>query len=327
MSADNEKPARHADEIEDQAAEFLWRQSAEWREEDQAALGVWLAQSAHHRAAYWRLKAAWGRAERLTALRPRPFHPASGEENRGRLKPLLHFAAVACFALAVIFTSIYLWPASEETYATAVGGQAKVTLADGSRVQLNTDSAIAVSMNAGRRTITLKKGEAFFDVVHDASRPFYVLAAGHRIIDLGTQFAVKTGNGRVEVTLVEGRARLETADPAIQHHATDLVPGEVAIATANSLSVSNVTPSGIKNALAWQQGKLVFSHVTLAEAAEQFNRYNRTKLVIGPEIASLKISGTFEAGSINAFASMAQVALGLHTEKKKSEIVISRNTP
>lgn len=327
MSGENKQVGSRADETEDQAAEWLWRQAADWHEVDRAGFDAWLAQSAHHRAAYWRLKAAWGRAERIAALRPGTFRPASGAKSRGRVKPLLRFAALGCAAAAVLVAAVYMWPASEETYATAVGGQAKITLADGSQVQLNTDSAIGVSMSARRRTVTLKRGEAFFNVVHDSSRPFSVLAEGHRITDLGTEFAVRTGGGRLEVTLLQGRARLEAAEPGIQHHATDLVPGEIAVATANSLSVANVSPSRIKDALAWQQGKLVFSHVTLADAAVQFNRYNSTKVVIGPDIASLKISGTFDAGSIDAFTSMAQYALGLHTKKKEGEIVISRGTP
>lgn len=327
MTGEDKVVVRGADETEDQAAAWLWRQAADWCEEDQTAFDVWLAQSAYHRAAYWRLKAAWGRAERLAALRPGVLRPVSGAQRHNRLKPLLRFTAVGCAAAALMAVTVYLWPASEETYATAVGGQAKITLADGSQVQLNTDSAISVRMTAGRRTVTLKRGEAFFNIIHDASRPFSVLAEGHRITDLGTEFAVRTGDGRLEVMLVQGRARLETADPGIQRHATDLVPGEIAVATANSLSVANVSASRIKDALAWQQGKLVFSHVALAEAAEQFNRYNRTKLVIGREIASLKISGTFDAGSIDAFTSMAQYALGLHTEKKEREIVVSRGTP
>jgi transmembrane sensor len=239
----------------------------------------------------------------------------------------MRFAAVACAAAAAVVATIYLWPASEASYATAVGDQAKITLADGSQVQLNTDTAITVSMDARHRTVTLKKGEAFFSVRHDAARPFSVLAAGHRIVDLGTEFAVRTNGKRLQVTLVQGRARLESDSDWVQHHATDLIPGEVVVATANSLSVKNMRSHELVDALAWRQGKLVFSHVTLAEAAGQFNRYNNTKLVIGPEIADRKISGTFEAGSVQAFASMAQYALGLHTEKQNGEIVISKATP
>jgi transmembrane sensor len=226
-----------------------------------------------------------------------------------------------------VVATIYLWPSSEASYATAVGGQAKITLADGSQVQLNTDTAITVAMDARHRTVILKKGEAFFSVRHDAARPFSVLAAGHRIVDLGTEFAVRTNGKRLQVALVQGHARLESDSGWVQHHATDLTPGEVVVATANSLTVKNVPSHQLSDALAWRQGKLVFSHVTLAEVADQFNRYNTTKLVIGPDIADRKISGTFEAGSVQTFASMAQYALGLRTEKRSGEIVISKAAP
>lgn len=326
MSGVNAVINGNSDKLEDEAAEWLWRQSADWNAEDQAALDAWLAQSPHHLAAYWRLKAAWGRAERLAALKPSDFRRSSSAgENRNR--PVVRFTAVACLTALVALVTIYFRPASEATYATAVGGQARITLADGSLVHLNTDTAIAVSMDARHRTVTMKKGEAFFSVKHDSARPFSVLAAGHRITDLGTEFSVRTIGDSLKVTLVEGRARLETASDWVQQHATDLTPGEVVVATANSLSVAKVPARELTDELAWRQGKLVFSHVTLAEAAAQFNRYNRTRLAVGPEVAALKISGTFEAGSVDAFARMAKYALGLRTEIKGGEIEISRATP
>lgn len=326
MSGQSEALGQRADVLEDKAADWLWRQAGEWTTEDQSAFEAWLAESAHHRAAYWRLKAAWGRAERLAALKPSDFR-RSTTANRGSRWPVTRFVAVACAAAAAVMATIYLWPASEASYATTVGGQAKITLADGSQVQLNTDTAITVAMGARHRTVTLKKGEAFFDVCHDASRPFSVLAAGHRIVDLGTEFAVRTNGQQLQVTLVQGRARLESDGDWVQHHATDLTPGEVVVATANSLSVKNLPKHELVDALAWRQGKLVFSHVTLAEAAAQFNRYNGTKLVVDPAVADQKISGTFEAGNIQTFASMAQFALGFRAEKKPGEIVISKSTP
>lgn len=325
MNGQGDMPGQRAGEVEDKAADWLWRQSGDWKIEDQSAFESWLAVSAHHRAAYWRLKAAWGRTERLAALRPSDFR--RGTVVKSRAWPIMKFAAVACMAVVGVVAAFYLWPSSEVSYATAVGDQAKITLADGSLVQLNTDTAITVSMDARHRTVTLKKGEAFFDVRHNASRPFSVLAAGHRIVDLGTEFSVRTNGKRLQVTLLRGRARLESESDWVQHHATDLSPGEVVVATANSLSVTNVPAHRLVDALAWRQGKLVFSHVTLAEAAAQFNRYNQTKLVVDPAIADHKISGTFEAGNVQTFASMAQYALGFRAEKKRSEIIISKPTP
>lgn len=173
------------------------------------------------------------------------------------------------------------------------------------------------------RTVVLKRGEAYFDVRHDEARPFTVLAAGHRITDLGTEFIARTSGDKLEVTLVQGRARLEAAGASVQHHATDLTPGEIAIATANSISVTRIPPRQITNALAWRIGKLAFTHVTLAEAASEFNRYNQTKLVIDPKVADLQVSGTFDAGSVGTFANMARFAFGLRVEKRHHEIVVS----
>lgn len=175
---------------------------------------------------------------------------------------------------------------------------AKISLADGSRIQLKTNPAISVNFGVWQRTVSLKKGEAFFDVQHDAARSFSVLAAGHRITDLGTKFTVRTSNDRLEVILVEGRARLETVSPLVQHHATDLVPGEVAVATPSTIAVTKQPIPSLANTLAWRQGQLVFNHTTLAEATVEFNRYNQTKLVVAPAIADLTVSGVFDAAAL-----------------------------
>lgn len=313
-----------SDEIKDLAADWLWRQqAAEWSEEDQAALDEWLAQSRYHLVAYWRLKAAWQRTERLAALRPLPMRRPDVASSARRW-PKLRFVAAACAMAALVIAGTYRWTAQEDHYATAVGQRATIRLADGSQIELNTNSAISVSMGISGRRVELSKGEAFFRIRHDAARPFTVMAAGHKITDLGTEFSVRASGGKLEVTLVQGRARVETASDALQRHSADLTPGENAVATADTLSVSKLPARTISNALAWRQGKLVFSHVTLAEAAAEFNRYNGTKLIVEPDAADLKVSGTFDAGSIGPFTNMAKLAFGLHAEQHDHHILISR---
>jgi len=324
MSEKRQETARDNRAVKDQAAEWLWRQQvAQWRPEDQAMLDAWLAESRYHLAAYWRLKAAWGRTERLAALKPGRMQPAKPSAHNRFWSPLRFSAAAACAVVGLLLTGAY-WTLHEDTYATAIGQHATISLADGSQVHLNTDSEISVNVGMWGRSVKLKKGEAFFKIHHDAARPFTVLALGHRVIDLGTEFAVRTFGDRLEVTLVEGRARLETANPHIQQHAAELIPGEVAVATANSMSVAKVPTRTLATALAWRQGKVIFSHITLAEAAAEFNRYNSTKLIIEPEIADLKISGTFDAASIGPFTTMAKLAFGLRIQKREHEIIVSR---
>lgn len=320
----SEEEDTQAEPIGDQAAEWILRQGdSSWSNKEQAALDVWLAQSSYHQAAYWRLKAGWGRAERLAALKPGGMRPARPSANRGAW-PIIRFATVACVVLSVAAGGVYSWSIQERVFTTAVGQRASISLSDGSRVELNTNSSIGVRMGFWQRSVSLKHGEAFFDVHHDASRPFSVFAAGHRIVDLGTQFTVQTSGDRLKVTLVQGLARLETVSSAIQHHATDLMPGDVAVATPNSMSVAKVPENAIAEDLAWRQGKLVFNNATLAEAAVEFNRYNSTKLTIETDIAGLRINGIFDAGSVGPFTTMAKFAFGLSIEKRGNEIVVSR---
>jgi transmembrane sensor len=324
MTRANETDSGTAVAIADRAAEWLLRQDAsDWLESDQTELDAWLDESPQHLAAYWRLEAGWARTERLVALKPaRMQRPQTVSSKKSR--PVLRFGTAAIIVIAMAFAGWYGWTTRQVEYATAIGQRAKILLADGTHIQLNTNSAISVSFGLWQRTVDLKKGEAFFDVHHDAARPFSVLAAGHRVTDLGTKFSVRTFNDRLEVTLVEGRARLEAASPAVQRHATDLEPGEVAVATAGTITVAKVPMRSLANALAWRQGQLAFNHTTLADAAAEFNRYNGTKLVIEPAVANLTVSGVFDAGSVDTFTNMAKFAFKLRVKKQGREVLMSR---
>lgn len=313
------------DPIKDCAADWLWRQqSGEWSAADQATFEEWLAHSRYHLVAYWRLKAAWERAERLAALRPACMRPGNTATTNGPWrKPGMTAAALLLAAVALAGT--FRWSSHEDRYETMVGQRETIRLADGSQIELNTNSAISVAVGMLSRKVELLKGEAYFKIHHDEARPFTVLAAGHRITDLGTEFSVRTAGDRLEVTLVQGRARLEAVGDAVQHHATDLTPGEFAVATAESISVSKLPQRTLGSALAWRQGKLVFSHVTLAEAVAEFNRYNRSKLSVDTSAADFKVSGTFDAGSVGPFTEMAKLAFGLRVQQRNHTIILSRD--
>src|SRR6202000_3390292 len=101
-------------------------------------------------------------------------------------------------------------------YATEVGRLQTVRLADGSRMELNTHTRVHAEVTDKTRMITLDSGEAYFDVVHDARRPFVVYAGNRRITDLGTKFSVYRNGDDVQVTVREGRVKVDVLDrPAI----------------------------------------------------------------------------------------------------------------
>ena len=325
------KPGNEAAAIEERAADWLQRRRywKEWSEEDQNALDVWLAESMNHAVAFWRLESTLDRAERLSALRPlRPLttHHNSSNRSHGRA---LHLAVVIA-AFAVIATVGYsVWYSSSESigqlYATGLGGHATIKLTDGSSIELNTNTVIRADVRSGKRYVSIEKGEAYFDIVHNAKIPFIVDVDEHRIMDLGTKFAVREEPGRVEVTLLEGRASIASVRPNTQGHAAVLTPGDVAIATAGSLSVEQRPKPTLVKELSWRHGLLVFDGAKLSDVAAELNRYSSEKIVIsGDGAGKLTIDASVPTDDIRAFTRVAREVFGLHVQDKGNEIVISR---
>lgn len=310
-----------ANEIEDQALDWLLRKDrGNWSSQDQAAFDAWLSESWSNTVTYWRLDAAWDRANRLGAMR----HPAHSQgllpQQRAR-KTILKVAAAVVLATAAGLVGFYHPSAPGDRYATDVGGHETLSLADGTRIELNTDTAIRVSLTNDRRSVQIEKGEAFFDVKHDARRPFTVVGGNARVVDLGTQFSVRRENDRLQVALLEGRAQVSVTNAGT----ASLLPGDVAMATATAVSVVKKPLANLGKDLAWRRGVLVFDNTTLAEAAAQFNRYNHTKLVLAnASVAQVTVGGTFATNDVAAFARVATGVFGLHVESKDGEILVSR---
>ncbi len=307
-----------ATEIDACAAEWLQRRHfLDWGEKDQVDLDAWLAKSFAHRAAYLRLADVWRRTERLVALRP------SLPQRESRLRPLLirSIATVAALAFLAVGAVTRRAEPVQQSYITSIGGRETIMLVDGSQVELNTDSALRVSDSKEERTVWLDRGEAYFDIRHDAARPFVVIAGGHKVTDLGTKFIVRRDAKQLEVSLVEGLARFDGP----QNQRTILTPGDVVVANAKSLSVTRKSATVLASDLGWRRGVLVFNHTTLAEAVGEFNRYNRTKLVVAdPVAANRMIYGTFPTSGVDAFIRLSQAVFGLRIEKRGDETVISR---
>ena len=219
---------------------------------------------------------------------------------------------------------MYWFSPRETTYATPVGGREVIALSDGSQVEINTDTVLRVSADQQHRMVTLDRGEAYFQIRHDDYHPFVVNAFGHRVTDIGTKFVVRADADRVEVALVEGRARIDAADGARAHSAV-LTPGDVAVATTSSMSVMKKPEASLADQLAWRQGLLIFNYASLADVAAQFNRYNARKVIIAdPATARLAIMGKFPVNDVELFGRVAKAVLGVRVESRDSEVVISR---
>lgn len=312
--------------VETRAANFLQRkQFWDWSETDQSDLDQWLAQSEVHLVTFLRLEAAWSRAERLVALGPAKIEQTS-EESRKPFWPILTRAVAGFAVIAAIGAAAFgMLRPQDRTFSTPIGGHETVSFADGSRIELDTDTVIRARMTTERRMVWLEKGNAYFKVKHDGTHPFIVMAGNRRITDLGTEFTVTRQKNDLKVAVMSGRVWFEPSDKQAGAQSALLLPGDVAVATAERTSITKKPLQNLANELAWRRGLLVFDHTTLADAAATFNRYNRQKLEIGgTAIADLTIDGSFQANNLQLFARVVRRAFGLRVETQGDRTIISR---
>lgn len=307
-----------------EAANWLAERTAgDWTDEKQAALNAWLTASSGNLLAYWRLEAAWEHTHRLAALRL-PFRAPERAPKSAR--PTIVKIAATVVAVSALAGWALFYPSMpvEKTFATGTGGHKIVRLADGSSIELNTNTQLRITERAAR-SVTLDRGEAYFQIKHDADRPFVVVVGDHRVTDLGTTFVVRRDAAQLKVSLLEGRARVDGIGPRSNVASATLTPGDVAIATAETLAITKVPERQLKNSLAWRRGKLVFSNNPLGEVVAELNRYNATKLIVADdEIAKIGIGGTFSARDTEAFVRVAHELLGLRVTSRGNNLVISR---
>ncbi len=317
--------AASAEDVRKAASEWLVKRqdSGEWSEQDEAKLSVWLAQSPAHAIAYWRLEDLWGRADRLSALRrAMPEAAAARSWLVSRMTAVLALIVIVFGGASV--AAFFIAPQSQ-AYQTALGGHRIVVLKDGSQIELNTDTTIRVVERGSERNVWLDRGEAYFSVKHDEARPFVVYAGLQRITDLGTKFVVRRESQKLKVAVVEGYVRLSASDGASHQKAAILRAGEIALAIAGRLSVTNQSDNMLNEELGWRRGVLTFHHERLADAVAEFNRYNTQKLaVVDSSVGRLQIGGTFPIANVKEFADSAKEILGLNIIRRGNEVVITR---
>jgi transmembrane sensor len=306
--------------IEQEAARWiLRREEPGWGDADAEALEAWLAESATHQAAFWRLEHGWRRADRLAA---RPL--ASAEERKPSWSR--RFAPLAASLVALLGAAVWLGhDMAGRIYTTDVGGHEIAPLPDGTKVELNTDTRLRADVTRDHRQVWLDKGEAYFEVAHDKAHPFTIYAGKRKVTVLGTKFSVRRAGDEVQVTVVQGKVRVDPIEAPKPTPATVLTAGQIAIAKGAAATL--VTPKTVPEAakeLSWRQGMLVFDQYTVERAAAEFNRYNRRKIVVtSPDAGAIRIGGTFETDNIDGFVELLQQGYGLKIEKTDDEVKIT----
>lgn len=199
---------------------------------------------------------------------------------------------------------------------TAVGEQLTRTLNDGSLIELNTDSEVRIQLTEDQRSVYLLKGQAVFSVAHDETRPFVVFAGDRRVTALGTMFEVRLDNEIAQVTLLEGKVKVDElnfSDETLldkKPASFELLPGERYVSASNEMI--QVEPTQIESDLSWRTGRHIFVDEKISTIVEELNRYTERKIVINdPKIGELKAWANFKLGSTQSLSTTLEANYGL----------------
>ena len=218
-------------------------------------------------------------------------------------------------------------------YSTAIGEHRIIELPDGSKMTLNTNSQVLVSFGARTRLVRLLNGEALFKIRHDSRRPFFVESDGLHITDVGTEFDVYYKPGDTRVSVIDGQVRLNCAcgalndlgasrQPTTDHHPPSellnvhLSGGDQVTITRQQgvvrLERRHKSAEDLALTLAWQDGRLFFNGESLAEAVEEFNRYNTQHMVIADStLARYQVGGLLHSTRVADFLEMLKGQWGI----------------
>jgi transmembrane sensor len=317
---------RHA-AIEDRAIEWLIRRDEPgWSESDQAELDAWLQESMANRAAYLRAEHGWAEADRIGSVGDWSDGEGSSYHVPSRWLPAMIAASlVAAVGIAAYSLAPHAGPSvqlQQARFDTPVGGRKTVNLMDGSKIELNTQTVVRMAVNDIKRDVWLDSGEAYFEVTHRDGEPFVVHAGKRTITVLGTKFSVRRDKDLVAVNVLEGRVRVDDGKGR-NTSAAIITAGDTAITREGSTLIAAKSEERIESALAWRDGMLSFDLRPLSEVAAEFNRYNRTQLVVDSSVAAIPIGGTFQASNVDAFARLLHDAYGLKTQQDGRSIRIS----
>jgi transmembrane sensor len=169
-------------------------------------------------------------------------------------------------------------------------------------VHLNTATELQVAFTSGARRLVLVRGEAQFDVMHDAGRPFLVRVGGRTIRAVGTAFNVRLSDGKVEVLVTEGRVAIADSTSSATTtppRAIEVSAGELAALGEAQPEVTQTQPADANARLAWQRGLIVFRGEPLASALEEVERYTPVRFELAdPELGKLRIGGYYKIGDV-----------------------------
>ena len=240
---------------------------------------------------------------------------------------IFRIAAVVVLSFSIAFSSYYF--INKSKYNTFVAESSVVTqkISDGSIITLNNNSKIVVPKEFDENVRKVKlKGDAFFDVKHDETKPFIIETGKIEIQVLGTSFYVKSqkNSPTIEVIVKTGKVAVRLANDL--KNEIILTPDEKGVFTKNNNKLKKISNTDA-NYLSWKTRFLVFENEKFINVVKKLNETYHTHIVISnPEINNCTITATFNNKSIGAVLNILKATLDLDIKKQKNTIYISGNS-
>jgi transmembrane sensor len=334
--------------IDEEAVQWVVRLGSDQRTRaDEDAFRTWLEQDHAHAHAFADCMALWDGVRDLAATEEaheilKPFRAPAGIRCRFNRRAVMFGGLGAALAVAAgVVVPIVL--SGEETFKTAPGKQKRVQLADGSEVLLNTDSKLRVKFVASERCLFLDRGQAFFQVAKDKTRPFRVFVGNDEVRAIGTAFEVRRIGDSVQVTLEEGRVAIyrggdvvflpraaapspraasgHSALPSAYEPAAELAPGEQAmLAAGEPVEIRQVD---LRKSQAWRYGRMILDDAPLGETVADLNRYGGVQIILAdPKLKNIRVSGVFHTGRPEDFVEAVTAAFPVEIERQDESAIV-----
>jgi len=289
---------------------------------------AWLQAAPENHPTYLQLEEVWRISERAMAPIERcrsdtaarfAEEVRSASAKRLRQKGLAVVMGVSFAAVVITGLWLALWMrtlpyySAWNRYDTAYGERRPIQLSDGSRIDLNTNSCVWVRITRDTREVSLERGEAFFTVARDSTHPFKVSVSRDVLTAISTQFSVlREPSGLIQTVVLGGWVAVGNRDGSEGSGKHVSLPlrlakaGSAVVITATNTTISDIGLLAVKRRLAWLNGNIVVDG-KLADAVEEFNRYNRRQLeVANSAYADRHIHGIFKATDPDTFARAVQ---------------------
>lgn len=322
-------------EIDNEAFEWVVRKYARGlTDSEEAEFEAWLGSDIRRQGAYARAMAIYNALHLASAPEsssekqddPPIGYAETGADHKTPRRKFLLYGGLAA-SLALVAGRIGLSALDKGTVlSTAKGEFRKVPLQDTSIANINSGSQIEVAFTRQQRRIRLHKGEAWFEVAKDKTKPFIVEAGDARIRAVGTAFAVRRFANGTEVLVTEGTVEVWNEAGTAQRRS--MTEGERAFLPkeARAIAVTH-QPNEVNRMLAWREGKLILSNQTLGEAVADFNRYSPKAIIVtDPALRNKRLIGEYQLDAPELFAKDVSMVLDVPVSITTDKIFIGAKT-